>query len=134
MGFGQLQSNGQYGAFVQYVNDMAAQIRNAGMRPMAFNDGIYYNGDTGSGTFDSDILIAYWSSGWSGYNVASASFLAGQGFDLVNTNGDYYWIVGKDSCTAEKRQALISTALWEKALPWRLREPCSASGAITRRI
>ena len=33
MGFGQLQSNGQYGAFVQYVNDMAAQIRNAGMRP-----------------------------------------------------------------------------------------------------
>lgn len=102
MGFGQLQSQGQYSAFVQYVNDMASQIRSAGMRPMAFNDGIYYNEDTGSGSFDSDILIAYWSSGWSGYEVASASFLAGQGFDLVNTNGDYYWIVGKDSCTAEK--------------------------------
>ena len=102
MGFGQLQSQGQYGAFVEYVNGMASRIKNAGMYPMAFNDGIYYNQDTGSGTFDRDILIAYWSSGWSGYNVASASFLAGQGFDLVNTNGDYYWIVGKDSCTAEK--------------------------------
>lgn len=102
MGFGQLQSTRQYGKFVEYVNAMAAQIKNAGMTPMAFNDGIYYNENTSYGTIDNEILIAYWSSGWSGYNVASASFLAGQGFDLINTNGDYYWIVGKDSCTAEK--------------------------------
>lgn len=102
MGFGQLQSAGEYGDFVEYVNEMAAQIKDAGMKPMAFNDGIYYNQDISEGTIDNDILIAYWSSGWSGYNPASASFLAGQGFDLVNTNGDYYWIAGKDSCTADK--------------------------------
>ena len=124
MGFGQLQSQGQYGAFVEYVNGMASQIRNAGMRPMAFNDGIYYNRDTASGTFDSDILIAYWSSGWSGYNVASASFLAGQGFDLVNTNGDYYWIVGKDSCTAEKAAGFdINSFMGESS-------PMDAAGAM----
>lgn len=124
MGFGQLQSQGQYGAFVEYVNGMASQIRNAGMRPMAFNDGIYYNRDTASGTFDSDILIAYWSSGWGGYNVASASFLAGQGFDLVNTNGDYYWIVGKDSCTAEKAAGFdINSFMGESS-------PMEAAGAM----
>ena len=124
MGFGQLQSQGQYGAFVEYVNGMASQIRNAGMRPMAFNDGIYYNRDTASGTFDNDILIAYWSSGWGGYNVASASFLAGQGFDLVNTNGDYYWIVGKDSCTAEKAAGFdINSFMGESS-------PMDAAGAM----
>ena len=124
MGFGQLQSQGQYGAFVEYVNGMASQIRNAGMRPMAFNDGIYYNRDTASGTFDSDILIAYWSSGWGGYNVASASFLAGQGFGLVNTNGDYYWIVGKDSCTAEKAAGFdINSFMGESS-------PMEAAGAM----
>lgn len=124
MGFGQLQSQGQYGAFVEYVNGMASQIRSAGMRPMAFNDGIYYNRDTASGTFDSDILIAYWSSGWGGYNVASASFLAGQGFDLVNTNGDYYWIVGKDSCTAEKAAEFdINSFMGESS-------PMDAAGAM----
>ena len=124
MGFGQLQSQRQYGAFVEYVNGMASRIRSAGMRPMAFNDGIYYNRDTASGIFDSDILIAYWSSGWSGYNVASASFLAGQGFDLVNTNGDYYWIVGKDSCTAEKAAGFdINSFMGESS-------PMEAAGAM----
>lgn len=102
MGFGQLQSQGQYDEFVGFVNDMAAQVKAAGMTPMAFNDGIYYNRDMSSGTIDSDILIAYWSSGWSGYNVASASFLAEQGFNLINTNGDYYWIVGGSQCSADK--------------------------------
>lgn len=102
MGFGELQSQGQYGAFVDFVNDMAAQIKATGMTPMAFNDGIYYNRDMSSGTIDNDILIAYWSSGWSGYNVASASFLAEQGFNLINTNGDYYWIVGGSQCSADK--------------------------------
>ena len=85
---------------------------------------IYYNRDTASGTFDSDILIAYWSSGWGGYNVASASFLAGQGFDLVNTNGDYYWIVGKDSCTAEKAAGFdINSFMGESS-------PMEAAGAM----
>ena len=41
------------------------------MKPMAFNDGIYFNNNTSSGTFDTDIIICYWSSGWPGTNGAS---------------------------------------------------------------
>lgn len=41
MGFGQLQSNGQYDDFIAYVNSAAAIIKEAGMTPMAFNDGIF---------------------------------------------------------------------------------------------
>lgn len=96
MGFGALQSNGQYDEFVTYVNSLATMVKNANMTPMAFNDGIYYNDVTADGKFDSDILISYWSSGWSGYEVASASFLANQGHRLVNTHGTYYYVLGKN--------------------------------------
>lgn len=67
---------------------------------MAFNDGIYFNNDTSDGSFDTDIMIAYWSSGWTGYTVASASTLANMGFKMINTHGDYYWVVGGSQCTA----------------------------------
>lgn len=104
MGFGNLQSTGKYGSFVDYVNGMAGLIKKAGMSPMAFNDGIYFNNDTSSGTFDTDIIISYWSNGWTGYSPASAEFLAGKGFPMVNTHGDYYWVLGKSDwqCSAEK--------------------------------
>lgn len=104
MGFGNLQDTGKYGYFVDYVNQTAAMIESAGMTPMAFNDGIYYNNDTSGGKFDTDIVISYWSSGWSSYTPASASSLAGMGFKLINTHGDYYWVLGKSNaqCSAEK--------------------------------
>lgn len=104
MGFGNLQTTGKYSYYVDYVNDVAAMIKGAGMTPMAFNDGIYFNSDTYSGTFDTEIIICYWSSGWSGYSPMSASALAGKGFKMVNTNGDYYWVLGKADaqCGAEK--------------------------------
>lgn len=104
MGFGQLQTKNQYGSFVAYVNQMAAMIKKAHMTPMAFNDGIYYNNVTSDDTFDTSILVSYWSSGWSGYTPASASFLASQGFKLLNTHGDYYWVLGESNaqCSAEK--------------------------------
>ena len=104
MGFGNLQDTGNYSYFVKYVNQMAAMIKNAGMTPMAFNDGIYYNNVTSDDTFDTGILVSYWSSGWSGYTPASASFLASQGFKLLNTHGSYYWVLGKSDaqCSAEK--------------------------------
>lgn len=95
MGFGRLQTKGQYDSFVTYVNDVASMIEKAGMKPMAFNDGIYFNDNASCGTFDKNIIISYWSSGWSGYSVASASFLADKGHPMVNTHGDYYYVVGK---------------------------------------
>ena len=42
MGFGNLQSTGKYSYYVEYVNAVAALIKNAGMTPMAFNDGIQF--------------------------------------------------------------------------------------------
>ena len=104
MGFGNLQSEGKYSYYVTYVNDVAAMIKNAGMTPMAFNDGIYFNYVTSSGTFDTDIVICYWSNGWSGYSPMPASDLANKGFKMVNTNGSYYWVLGKPDaqCSASK--------------------------------
>ena len=112
MGFGNLISTGKYGSFVTYVNEVAAMIKAAGMRPMAFNDGIYYNRNTSYGTFDTDILISYWSNGWSGYSPAGSSFLRNKGFDLVNTNGSYYWVLGKSDaqCSVSKASGFTYTA------------------------
>ena len=104
MGFGNLQSTGKYSYYVQYVNQVAALIKNAGMTPMAFNDGIYFANNTSSGTFDTNIVICYWSNGWDGYTPMPASDLASKGFKMVNTHGDYYWVLGKSNwqCNATK--------------------------------
>lgn len=104
MGFGNLQSTGKYSYYVQYVNQVAALIKNAGMTPMAFNDGIYFANNTSSGTFDTDIVICYWSNGWSSYTPMPAETLASMGFKMVNTNGSYYWVLGKSDaqCSASK--------------------------------
>ena len=112
MGFGNLQSSGKYSYYVEYVNAVAKMIGNAGMTPMAFNDGIYFNNNTSSGTFDTNIIICYWSSGWSGYTPMPASKLAGKGFKLINTNGDYYWVLGKTDaqCDAAKASNFNKTA------------------------
>lgn len=103
-GFGNLQSSGKYSYYVQYVNKMADMIRDAKMTPMAFNDGIYYNNDTNSGRFDTDIVICYWSNGWGGYKPMPAANLIAEGFKLINTHGDYYWVLGKSDwqCDATK--------------------------------
>ena len=104
MGFGNLQSTGKYSYYVEYVNAVAALIKNVGMTPMAFNDGIYFNYVTSSGTFDTDIVICYWSNGWGGYTPMPAETLASKGFKMVNTHGDYYWVLGKSDwqCNAKK--------------------------------
>lgn len=101
MGFGNLQNSGEYGSYVNYVNAVAGLIKAAKMTPMAFNDGIYFESKTSYGTFDTDIVICYWSQGWSGYTPATASYLKNKGFELVNTNGSYYWIVGGKQCSAD---------------------------------
>ena len=93
MGFGNLVSSGNYGSFITYVNTLAQQVQAAGMSPMAFNDGFYFNGNTSSGTFDTNIVISFWSSGWSGYTSMSASDLAAKGHKIINTNGDWYYIL-----------------------------------------
>ena len=104
MGFGNLQSTGKYSYYVTYVNAVAKMVKDAKMTPMAFNDGIYFNSNTSSGAFDTDILICYWSNGWSSYTPMPAANLAAKGFKLINTHGDYYWVLGKSDwqCSPEK--------------------------------
>ena len=94
MGFGHLVSAGQYGDFADYVNSLAGVLKSLDLTPRAFNDGIYYNNDT-SVSFDQDIQVCYWSSGWNGYAVGSAATIVEEGHAVINTNGDYYYVLGK---------------------------------------
>lgn len=111
MGFGQLQWEGNYGAYITYVNDVAKMIKAAKMTPIAFNDGIYFANEKSKGTFDTDIIIEYWSNGWSGYSLRTASNLKADGFSLINTNGSYYWVLGKPDaqCNADKAKEFAET-------------------------
>lgn len=112
MGFGNLQDTNKYSYYVNYVNTVDNMIQAAGMTAMAFNDGIYFNRNTSGGTFNTDIVVCYWSSGWSGYTPMPASELAGKGFKLINTNGSYYWVLGKTDaqCDAAKAGGFDKTA------------------------
>lgn len=95
MGFGQLVRDGNYGKFISYVNSVAALVKAAEMKPVAFNDGFYFNNNIYSGTFDTDIVISFWTSGWGGYQSETASRLAARGHQMINTNGDFYYVLGK---------------------------------------
>ena len=83
-----------YGKFAEYSNSLAAMAREKGLQPMAFNDGFYY-GDEDDVAFDKDVLISYWSKGWWGYNLASPQYLADKGYKFLNTNGDWYYVLGR---------------------------------------
>ena len=101
MGFGSLQNSGKYGYFIKYVNELAAMVKQAGMTPIAFNDGIEFANKMSASvglttyTFDRDIVVCYWSGGWSGYTPRTAANLASDGFRIINTTGDFYYVLGK---------------------------------------
>ena len=96
-GWNVLQSQGNYPTFVRYANDLAAIVKKHGLIPMAFNDGIYYNHDSHSGSFDSDIIVSFWTGGWNGYNVASSKFLADKGHKILNTSDAWYYVIGREA-------------------------------------
>lgn len=101
MGFGNLQLSGKYGYFIKYVNELATMVKSADMKPVAFNDGIEFYGVTSANVgstlykFDKDIIVSYWSAGWSGYEPQSAANLVSNGFKVINTTGDFYYVLGK---------------------------------------
>ena len=84
---------GLYGKFADYANSLAAMAKEKGLQPMAFNDGFYYE-DKDDVEFDKDVIISYWSKGWWGYNLASPQYLASKGYKFLNTNGDWYYVLG----------------------------------------
>ena len=92
-----LQTKGKYSKFITYANDLAHIIKSHGLKPMAFNDGIYYNSDTSFGTFDKDIIVSMWTGGWGGYDVASSKLLVEKGHQILNTNDAWYYVLGRNA-------------------------------------
>ena len=86
-----------YEKFIAYANDLARIVKSHGLKPMAFNDGIYYNSDTSFGTFDKDIIVSMWTGGWGGYDVASSKLLVEKGHQILNTNDAWYYVLGRNA-------------------------------------
>ena len=86
-----------YEKFISYANDLARIVKSHGLKPMAFNDGIYYNSDTSFGSFDKDIIVSMWTGGWGGYDVASSKLLAEKGHQILNTNDAWYYVLGRNA-------------------------------------
>ena len=86
-----------YDKFIAYANDLARIVKSHGLKPMAFNDGIYYNSDTTFGTFDKDIIVSMWTGGWGAYDVASSKLLAEKGHEILNTNDAWYYVLGRNA-------------------------------------
>ena len=86
-----------YDKFIAYANDLAHIVKSHGLKPMAFNDGIYYNSDTTFGTFDKDIIVSMWTGGWGGYDVASSKLLSEKGHQILNTNDAWYYVLGRNA-------------------------------------
>ena len=92
-----LQTKGKYSKFITYANDLAQIIKSHDLKPMAFNDGIYYNSDTSFGTFDKDIIVSMWTGGWGGYDIASSKLLVEKGHQILNTNDAWYYVLGRNA-------------------------------------
>lgn len=114
IGFGHLIDHGGYRLFADYVNAVAQQIRDAGMQPFAFNDGFYFRNHREGVTFDTDIVICYWTAGWGSYRVCPASELAAAGFRILNTNGNWYYVLGRTEGNFDR----ASSEEYVRSIPW----------------
>lgn len=84
-------SDSEYTAFATYVNTIAKMVKDAGMTPICYNDGINYSGKTSSVAFDTDILVCYWAQA---ANYASVTELSNAGFKIINNNDAWYYVLG----------------------------------------
>ena len=66
-------------------------VKDAGMTPICYNDGINYSGKTTSVPFDTDILVCYWAQA---ANYASVTELSNAGFKIINNNDAWYYVLG----------------------------------------
>lgn len=83
-------SDSEYTAFATYVNAIAKMVKDAGMTPMCYNDGINYSGKTTSVPFGTDILVCYWAQD---ANYASVTELSNAGFKIINNNDAWYYVL-----------------------------------------
>ena len=84
-------TNAKYTAFAEYVNALNKVITENGMTTLAFNDGFCRTDRTTQTPIDTDILVCYWTNG-DGY--ATTEELAKAGFKIINTNNNWYYVLG----------------------------------------
>lgn len=96
-GFASLQNSShyEYDKFISYVNTVAAFIKESGMIPVMFNDGVYYNKDLSGGILDKEIIVSYWSFGWPSYDLAPVEFVEAQGHKILDTSASWYYVLGR---------------------------------------
>ena len=88
----------QYQNFTRFIAKLTDYIEKNKMTARSFNDGLYYSGqsvaDDAADTIKR-IQCCYWSSGWGSYPVAGAKTISNNGHAMINTHGDYYYVLGK---------------------------------------
>ena len=89
-GFGSMTPE-KYAGFVNYINDLNAIVKGNGMTSLAFNDGFCRTDLSTSAKIDTDVLVCYWTDG-TGY--ASTTELSKAGYKIINTNNDWYYVLG----------------------------------------
>lgn len=89
-GFGSMTPE-KYAGFVNYINDLNAIVKGNGMTSLAFNDGFCRTVLSTSAKIDTDVLVCYWTDG-TGY--ASTTELSQAGYKIINTNNDWYYVLG----------------------------------------
>ena len=106
-GFKYLINQNKFEKFVDYTNEISRRIKNKGMRPLAFNDAFYYKGAEDA-KFDTDIILALWSAGYWGYDVAKADVLVSKGHQILNFNEHWYYVLGRENSEVYNRQKALS--------------------------
>ncbi len=77
-----------------FVTQCATIIAKAGMTPRSFNDSICYDNNTScTPAENTGLQVCHWAQGWWGYNTSKASTIKNAGYDLINTNGNWYYVL-----------------------------------------
>lgn len=91
---GYMPKDGKYELYIQYVNLLAKQVKKFGLKPIMFNDILYYDGN-GEGQFDKDIAVAYWNVPAGSIQPAAAvKTIEKNGHQVFNHNCLWYYVVG----------------------------------------
>lgn len=88
----------QYQNFTRFIAKLTDYIEKNKMTARSFNDGLYYSGQSVAADAKDTIKriqCCYWSSGWGSYPVAGAKTISNNGHAMINTHGDYYYVLGK---------------------------------------
>lgn len=93
---GYMPKDGKYNYYIDYVNMLSRQVKRHGLKPIMFNDILYYDGN-GEGQFDKDIAVAYWNvPAGSVQPAASVATIEKNGHRVFNHNCLFYYVVGSN--------------------------------------